>query len=98
MVKLKPCPFCKNDIAPRVLDSNQVNGMYTDDAGWRHNPYFQVVCCVNLSGPIKNWKCGCGGSGGFMPTKEAAILAWNRRAEPENIEEAMASEVHDGVS
>jgi Lar family restriction alleviation protein len=74
--ELKPCPFCGESNTLFVADQNELE--QTDDPV--KNPYFTVVCSVNeLETETPNWKAGCGASGGYRPTKEEAISAWNSR-------------------
>lgn len=70
---LAPCPFCSHTTAPKPWTYREMVGEdYWDDG---NADSFAVVCDAEKpDGPG-----GCGGSGGFFPTEEAAIAAWNRR-------------------
>jgi hypothetical protein len=70
---LAPCPFCSHTAAPKPWTYREMVGEdYWDDG---NADSFAVVCDAEKpDGPG-----GCGGSGGFFPTEEAAIAAWNRR-------------------
>lgn len=86
MDELKPCPFCGNKTAVRLVDQNEVSYIPKGDSRYVNNPYFQVVCCLNDDSRFKSdeWESGCGSSSGFWATKVEAIAAWNRRPAPEN--------------
>ena len=74
---LLPCPFCGQESAVELIDSDTFREMQPweeDDEG--NMIYWSVMC--DASKP--NGKGGCGASGGFMPTKEQAIERWNIRA------------------
>lgn len=71
--EIKPCPFCGNDKAPRVASCIDVE---VCEAFIRCDSYDEAVCVV-----CDYQKGGCGASGSFQDTPEAAIDAWNTRAE-----------------
>ena len=50
--------------------------MDEDQEYWQHSDCFAVIC----SAGHPNGKGGCGTTGGFQITKDAAIAAWNTRA------------------
>lgn len=74
-MNLKPCPFCGNDIAPKLLNQNELD--YDEVV----NPYWTVCCRCNEDTliPQNKWTNGCGAMSGYEPTIEKAIEAWNRR-------------------
>lgn len=78
MEQLKACPFCGNTVAPTVMGASELSGCdcYTDST------YCVVVCSMNETSPVPldYWHNGCGASGGYRPTADEAIAAWNRRA------------------
>ena len=69
MAYLKACPFCGNDVAPRLDQTD------------KHN--FSVVCSMiddESPVPTPGWKMGCGGHSGYRQTAQETIEAWNNRA------------------
>lgn len=78
MEKLKPCPFCGNE----MLDISNVRDC--EDCG---NFEQEDVCPAFEPGKFCNmvfvvcsfYKGGCGASSGWRKTCEEAIDAWNRR-------------------
>ena len=68
MAELKPCPFCGRTRL-FVGTSSEITGNDCTDS-------YQVVCDAEYG--------GCGATCGAEKSEEAAILAWNRRAEDGN--------------
>lgn len=68
-----PCPFCGKQHTLQVISGQELMG--EDQEFWQHSESFGVVC--DASKP--DGKCGCGAMGGFKPTEEEAIEAWNTR-------------------
>jgi uncharacterized protein (DUF736 family) len=75
MDKLLPCPFCGDDKSIRVWDgaSARLDGN-TDPSG--DQAACRVVVCDMTSE-------GCGATGGYRPTEEQAVVAWNTRVSME---------------
>lgn len=75
--KLENCPFCGKADTLRLTTAEELANEGEDDpAPWEHSPSWTVICdAARPRGPG-----GCGASGGFMPSEEEAIAAWNRRA------------------
>ncbi len=74
---LKPCPFCGNLAALKLTTAQELEEEGDDDPGyWEHSDSWAVIC--DASRP--NGPGGCGASGGFFPSEEEAMTAWNRRA------------------
>lgn len=69
-----PCPFCGKQHTLQVISGQELMG--EDQEFWQHSESFGVVC--DASTP--DGKGGCGATGGFKPTEEGAITAWNIRA------------------
>ncbi len=71
MLKLKPCPFCGEELA---VVSKITEGCFIkyqivcDDSSYRKGAYDGV------------YVYGCGGSTGYYDTRSEAIDAWNTRA------------------
>ena len=63
---LKPCPFCGNKKV-NVESYNEINGKDDDD----ENESYAVICSV--------FEGGCGATGGYKDTPEAAFENWNQR-------------------
>lgn len=72
MTELKPCPFCKNQNAPKLSSCIDVEACVDFEACEDDGAF--CICCDYNEG-------GCGASSGFRFTKEEAIEAWNTRAE-----------------
>lgn len=70
-IDLLPCPFCNKPDTAKVSSSFDI---YDDDQG--NGECWAVFC--DASNP--NGRGGCGASGGFKPTQDEAIEAWNKRA------------------
>ena len=73
---LLPCPFCGKAETVGLVDSDT----FQDLMPWEvepegHTLYWAVMC--DASKPAG--KGGCGASGGFAPTQEAAAERWNTR-------------------
>ena len=73
--ELKPCPHCGSATAPMFWSYGEMMDTYDVELELDHSESFCVVCDASTGG-----RGGCGASGGFMPTKEEAVAAWNRRA------------------
>ena len=69
-----PCPFCGKQHTIQVISAQELMG--EDQEFWQHSESFGVVC--DASTP--DGKGGCGAMGGFKPTEDEAIEAWNTRA------------------
>lgn len=69
----RPCPFCGKQHTLQVISGQEL--MDENQEFWQHSESFGVVC--DASTP--DGKGGCGAMGGFKPTEEEAIEAWNRR-------------------
>jgi hypothetical protein len=68
--QIKKCPFCGKDDTPQLYLSSEINS----DAPAREpdaDDWFAVCCDFNVG--------GCGGTGGYRPTKAEAVKAWNSR-------------------
>lgn len=70
---LSACPFCGKSGAARIVLASE---MYPDEENYQHSESYAVMC--DASSP--NGPGGCGASGGFKQTEEAAIEAWQARA------------------
>ena len=68
-----PCPFCGKQHTLQLISGQELMG--EDQEFWQHSESFGVVC--DASQP--EGKGGCGAMGGFKPTEEEAIEAWNTR-------------------
>lgn len=68
-----PCPFCGKQQTLQVISGQELMG--EDQEFWQHSDSFGVVC--DASSP--DGKGGCGAMGGFKPTEDEAIEAWNTR-------------------
>ena len=68
-----PCPFCGKQHTLQVISGQELMG--EDQEFWQHSESFGVVC--DASTP--DGKGGCGAMGGFKPTEDEAIEAWNTR-------------------
>ena len=68
-----PCPFCGKQHTLQVISGQELMG--EDQEFWQHSESFGVVC--DASTP--DGKGGCGATGGFKPTEDEAIEAWNTR-------------------
>ena len=64
MEKIKECPFCGSNEAPRIIFDYQ-NGIEGANGQC-------CVCCDNT-------QYGCGGSGSYAETEYEAIKRWNTR-------------------
>jgi len=71
--KALPCPFCGKQHTLQVISGQELMG--EDQEFWQHSESFGVVC--DASTP--DGKGGCGAMGGFKPTEDEAIEAWNTR-------------------
>ena len=69
-----PCPFCGKQRTLQVISGQEL--MDENQEFWQHSDSFGVVC--DASTP--DGKGGCGAMGGFKPTEEEAITAWNIRS------------------
>lgn len=69
-----PCPFCWKQHTLQVISGQELMG--EDQEFWQHSESFGVVC--DASSP--DGKGGCGAMGGFKPTEDEAIEAWNTRS------------------
>lgn len=69
-----PCPFCGKQHTLQVISGQELMG--EDQEFWQHSESFGVVC--DASSP--DGKGGCGAMGGFKPTEDEAIEAWNTRS------------------
>lgn len=67
MSELKPCPFC-GEGKPELQDSG-------DPSTTAYDHSFCSIVCSTYEG-------GCGAVGGWKPTAQEAIEAWNKRADP----------------
>lgn len=74
---LLPCPFCGLTHTLLPVTAQQIEEEGEDDPPpWMHSESWCVVCDARRpEGPG-----GCGATGGFYPTAQEAIEAWNRRA------------------
>ena len=72
--KYLPCPFCGKQQTLQVISGQELMG--EDQEFWQHSDSFGVVC--DASSP--DGKGGCGAMGGFKPTEDEAIEAWNTRS------------------
>ncbi len=68
-----PCPFCGKHHTLQVISGQEL--MDENQEFWQHSDSFGVVC--DASTP--DGKGGCGAMGGFKPTEDEAIEAWNTR-------------------
>lgn len=68
-----PCPFCGKQHTLQVISGQELMG--EDQEFWQHSESFGVVCDASTPGG----KGGCGAMGGFKPTEDEAIEAWNTR-------------------
>lgn len=68
---IDPCPFCGNKSA--VYTDNEIDQVTEGEDGFNVDPCYAVICPMSEG--------GCGASGGYRPTEEMAIEAWNRRAD-----------------
>ena len=64
MEKIKECPFCGSNEAPRLVYDYQNGIEYSDGQ--------MCICCSIIN-------TGCGGSGSYAETEEEAIKSWNMR-------------------
>lgn len=71
---LLPCPFCGKAGLARLCSSHE------DMEDYANAEYWSVMC--DASKEAGQGPGGCGGQGGFHPTQEKAIEAWNRRPAP----------------
>lgn len=74
---LLACPYCGKSDTVSVTDSTEFHMIDCEcnDVDEGNDRTFAVVCDASRpKGPG-----GCGASGGFHPTRSAAIAAWNRR-------------------
>ena len=72
MDELKACPFC-GKTEPLIVDTDT----NIDELEEGEGTGFYTVCCNYLTG-------GCGATGAYRETEQEAIVAWNRRTQPEN--------------
>jgi Restriction alleviation protein Lar len=74
---LKPCPFCGATKPLHVTSAAALNCEDEEEFNsWPHSDSYAVMCdATKPRGPG-----GCGASGGFFPTEDDAIAAWNKRA------------------
>lgn len=72
---IKPCPFCGQHKTLEVISGWELMG--EEQEFWTHSDSFAVIC----SAAKPDGKGGCGATGGFMQTEDAAISTWNTRAE-----------------
>lgn len=74
-MELKPCPFCGNNVARKVLTSEEMNDeikpVYDFENYIAPEDQF-VVCCDFHAG-------GCGACGGWQSSVEDAAKLWNKR-------------------
>ena len=78
------CPFCGKS---ETLTIGKASDAFSepDECGdpmpYMHTESYAVTC--NASKP--DGPGGCGASGGYFPSEDEAIAAWNRRAEVERL-------------
>ena len=68
-----PCPFCGKQHTLQVISGQEL--MDENQEFWQHSESFGVVCDASMP----DGKGGCGAMGGFKPTEDEAIEAWNTR-------------------
>ena len=79
------CPFCGKAETVEIVDSDAFRDLMPWDVEPEgHTLYWAVMCDASKPGG----KGGCGASGGFAPTKEAAAERWNTRAPNVGIQRA----------
>ena len=84
-----PCPFCGKQHTLQVISGQELMG--EDQEFWQHSESFGVVC--DASTP--DGKGGCGAMGGFKPTEDEAIEAWNTRTALAQQGEPVAWAIYD---
>lgn len=77
MVELKPCPFCGRDDRMVIATEQELRDEKGCDCDSDSDRYVAVFCDASSTSAKK--RGGCGASGGFKPTRKAAIAAWNSR-------------------
>lgn len=76
--ELLPCPFCGGATACSVLADTQIAECDSDNhcpgcaCNASHNGAWVVMCDATRG--------GCGGAGGYDPSRRKAIAKWNTRA------------------
>ena len=74
---VKQCPFCGRRDALKLTTAQELAEEGEDDPEpWMHSESWAVLCDASRPGGPG----GCGASGGFFPSEDAAVAAWNRRA------------------
>lgn len=75
---VKRCPFCGRHDTLTLTTAQELAEQDSDHDGefWEHSDSWAVIC--DASRP--NGPGGCGASGGFFPSEDEAVAAWNRRA------------------
>ena len=75
MTDLLKCPFCGGEAAEMLDEFDEYREKFGDEFNeiGLGASYKAVCCSVN--------KGGCGAVGGWKPTEDEAIAAWNARAE-----------------
>jgi hypothetical protein len=74
---LKCCPFCGKWQTLKLTTAQELAVEGEDEPEpWIHSDSWAVICDASRpKGPG-----GCGASGGFFPSDDQAVAAWNRRA------------------
>lgn len=89
-MKLKPCPFCGEDMSVFCYSAAQIGMLDEDDPNYDNAVFEFAVCCDFHLG-------GCGATSGYRDTAEEAVEAWNRRATEKPQEEHPILMMHDGI-
>ena len=87
------CPFCGKAETVELVDSDTFQDLMPWDVEPEgHTLYWAVMCDASKPGG----KGGCGASGGFAPTKEAATERWNTRTPNVKVTGSAPTDLQEG--